>query len=170
MRSADLFADHEIAAALNRKGRGRGKRVSRGKRDDSGERGFEFQCRAYRLPPVHPQFVLQHSTGELAEKTGRPRIWRFDFAFVEHKVIVEIDGGVWVGGAHAHPVDITRNMAKRNDAALAGFIVLAFTPKQVKKGEAIAFTQRVLASRGWSGPPAGADPLVDPAFNDEIPF
>lgn len=126
------------------------------KRNDRGELDFAAQCRAYRLPPVigkpAQQFKLLKSQ-QTPRKDGRniPKAWHFDFAWPDYRVIVEIDGGVWMpgGGAHSHPVDVTRNMAKRNDAALAGFLVLAFTPQQVKNGEAIADTQRLLAARGW---------------------
>jgi very-short-patch-repair endonuclease len=127
------------------------KRKSSGPRDDSGEREFAFQCRTYRLPLLKAQMRLERSDQEL-RKDGRPRVWVFDFVFVNHGIIVEIDGGVWIGGAHGHPLDLTRNMKKRNDAALAGYLILAFTPREVKIGHAIAFTQRVLATRGWPGP------------------
>jgi very-short-patch-repair endonuclease len=136
-------------AALFSGGRG-SRRNSRGKRDDSGERGFGFWARALRLPTFVPKFKLAKSVQE-PRKDGRdiPRQWEFDWCCLAHKLIVEIDGGVWIGGAHAHPVDITRNMAKRNDAVLAGFYVLAFTPAQAKKADAAVFTQSVLVARGW---------------------
>lgn len=117
-----------------------------------GEEEFAFQCRAHQLPSVVQQFKLLKSIqGPRKDNKDIPSQWRFDFAFVEFKTIVEIDGGIWIpgGGAHSHPVDIERNMAKQNDAWLAGFGIIRFSPKQVKKGEAIAVTLRVLASRGW---------------------
>lgn len=137
----DEFAMTEIRRHTQRKGR---------KRDDSGERNFLFQCRAYRVPIPERQFRILKSV-QVPRKDGKniPSRWFFDFAWPQFGVIVEIDGGIWTGGAHGHPLDLTRNMAKRNDAALNGFVVLAFTPQQVKKADAIQFTIRVLASRGW---------------------
>lgn len=117
-----------------------------------GENTFAFQCKAHQLPPVDMQFKLLKFE-QTPRKDGKaiPKVWRFDFVWPEYKLIVEIDGGVWMagGGAHSHPVDITRNMTKQNDAALEGFCILRFTPAEVKSGHAIAFTQRVLYARGW---------------------
>jgi hypothetical protein len=120
----------------------------RPKRDDKGEQLFAFQCRAMKLPPVSPQYQLARP-GVFTPKTRKQSFWVFDFAFPEYSLFVEIDGGIWIQGAHAHPTDITRNMIKQNDATLAGFQVLRFTPAQAKNGDAIAFTQRVLANKGW---------------------
>jgi hypothetical protein len=114
----------------------------RTKQNDDAEREFAFQCRAYRLPAPLEQHWIEQS----AHPRNLRRRWRFDFCFLPVKLLVEIDGGIWMagGGAHSNPRDIERNMRKRNDAALAGFHVLAFTPRDVTSGRAIAFTQRVL--------------------------
>jgi hypothetical protein len=121
-------------------------------RNKVGEDTFEFQCRAYKLPPMVRQFKLL-KTVQTPRADGKdiPNAWRFDFCFPEYALIVEVDGGIFMagGGAHSHPVDVKRNLLKRNDAALAGFIILAFMPEQIRRGEAIAFTQRVLAKQGW---------------------
>lgn len=119
-----------------------------------GENDFEFACRSFCLPMFARQWEMPKFVQE-PRNDGRldPRVWRFDFCFINFKLIVEIQGGVWRpgGGAHSHPIDITRNMTKQNDAVLAGYQVLQFTPDDVARGEAIAFTQRVLYARGWTG-------------------
>lgn len=118
----------------------------------TGEETFDFHCRQYRLPLYVRQFKLLKSV-QTPRADGKqiPKVWRFDFAWPQFKLIVEINGGVWMpgGGAHSHPIDITRNMAKQNDAALERFYVMQFTPDDVKKGSAIAYVQRWLASAGW---------------------
>ncbi|MFO1465846.1 MAG: hypothetical protein U1F35_05305 [Steroidobacteraceae bacterium] len=132
--------------------RARGQRATRAHRVpkvNKGEATFAFQCRAFRLPDVAPKWKMVNSAGTRTPKKRELAMWEFDFAFLVQKVLVEIDGGIWIQGAHAHPTDITRNMTKQNDAAHAGFITLRFTPAEVKSGHAIAFTQRVLATRGW---------------------
>lgn len=131
------------------------------KRDDRAEREFDFQCRAHRLPaPIWKdssggQFKLEKRV-QKDRKDGKqkhvPDRWRFDFVWPMWGLIVEVDGGIFRpgGGAHSHPVDIRRNMLKRNDAVMAGYAVLAFTPEQVKRGEAIADVERWLAAKGWT--------------------
>lgn len=116
---------------------------------NEGEELFAFQCRAYKLPQPAAQYRIVSPQGRTP--TGKPKTWIFDFAFLSHALLVEIDGGIWIQGAHAHPVDITRNMAKQNDAVLLGWAVLRFTPAQVKNGEAIAFVQRALTPNGSKG-------------------
>ncbi len=114
------------------------------------EDDFGFQCRAMRLPEITRQLSLPKS-----QFPGRKlKRWRFDYGFEPFRVIVEIDGGIHIagGGAHSHPTDILRNMRKRNDAALLGWAVLAFSTADVKPGRAVQFTMRVLAARGWTGP------------------
>lgn len=123
-------------------------------RNKVAEDTFDFQCRSYRLPPFVRQWKLL-KTEQTPRKDGKniPNVWRFDFCFVDFKLIVEVDGGIWMpqGGAHSHPVDIERNILKRNDAALARFFVISFTPNQIMRKErhALAFTQLVLHERGW---------------------
>lgn len=116
------------------------------------EEDFSFQCRARGLPMFKPKWNLLKVV-QTPRKDGRdiPKRWEFDFCWPQYHLIVEIDGGIWIpeGGAHSHPVDIERNMEKRNDAASAGFYVFAFTPKQVKSGAAVDRTMRELSARGW---------------------
>lgn len=118
----------------------------------AGEDTFDFQCRQYRLPSYVRQFkMLKSVQTPRADGKAIPKVWRFDFAWPQFYLIVEINGGVWMpgGGAHSHPIDITRNMEKQNDAAREKFFVLQFTPDDVKRKRAIAFVQRWLASAGW---------------------
>lgn len=55
------------------------------------------------------------------------RKWRFDAAFVDHKVAVELHGGLWSGGAHARPQGVQRDLEKHNAAVLLGWQVLYFS-------------------------------------------
>lgn len=65
------------------------------------------------------------------------RRWRLDFAWPEQRMGVEIDGGMWIGGAHNRPVRIAKDHEKRNFLTLMGWRVLVFTGEQVKRGEAV---------------------------------
>lgn len=65
------------------------------------------------------------------------RKWRFDFAWPESKVAIEIDGGAFKfgGGKHMSPADYE----KINVAQAMGWKVYRFTPSMVEKGQAIKF-------------------------------
>jgi hypothetical protein len=152
-RQAEMGGMETDAAAVLLTGVQR-KKEGKQSRNKVAEDTFDFQCRSYGLPPFVRQWELL-KTKQTPRKDGKniPNVWRFDFCFVDFKLIVEVDGGIWMpqGGAHSHPVDIERNILKRNDAVLAEFYVISFTPNQIMREErhAIAFTLRVLCERGW---------------------
>jgi hypothetical protein len=117
----------------------------RPKQDESANRQFVMQCQALKLPPMAVQWRFANSK----HPNSASRKWRADCVFPDYKIFVEIDGGVWIRGAHGHPKDILRNMTKQNDAMLLGFTVLRFTPQEVRSGHAVEFTQKVLTEKGW---------------------
>lgn len=63
---------------------------------------------------------------------GRPRMWRFDFAWPAYRVAVELEGGVFVGGGHNRGVIYTSNCRKYNAATILGWRVLRFTIKDIE--------------------------------------
>lgn len=58
------------------------------------------------------------------------RKWRFDYAISEHKIAIEIDGGVWINGRHNRPKGYLKDLEKFNAAATMGWVVLKFTPDE----------------------------------------
>jgi hypothetical protein len=72
------------------------------------------------------------------------RRWRFDFAWREHKVAVEINGGIYTNGAHTRGAHYESDMEKLNHAMLEGWKVLQFTPKQLMSAETYTFIKKVL--------------------------
>lgn len=61
-----------------------------------------------------------------------PRKWRFDF-FWGHRagVALEVEGGIWTGGAHGRGSGIKRDIEKYNEAACQGIRVLRVTPENL---------------------------------------
>lgn len=51
------------------------------------------------------------------------RRWRFDFAFPKPMIAIEIEGGVWTGGRHIHPVGFEKDCEKYNEATKLGWKV-----------------------------------------------
>lgn len=89
--------------------------------------GIETPEREYRFHPV--------------------RMWRFDFAWVALKIAVEIEGGIWTGGAHVRGKHFMSDCEKYNTAAMMGWKVLRFVPKQLRKGEAQSFLMNFMVGR-----------------------
>lgn len=82
------------------------------------------------LPTPERQFYFAKSVG---------RKHRFDFAWPEHKLAVEVDGGTIMarkGVAVGHHSSL-RDYRKRNLAVLLGWRVLAYRPESIRSGDVI---------------------------------
>jgi len=66
---------------------------------------------------------------------ARPRRWRFDFAWIEKKIALEVEGGVFCNGRHVRGKGFINDMEKYNNAVFLGWRVLRYTPDQIFKGE-----------------------------------
>jgi very-short-patch-repair endonuclease len=75
---------------------------------------------------------------------ARPRKWRFDFAWVQKRIALEIEGAVWVNGRHTRGSGFVKDMEKYNAAALAGWKVFRVSTAQVRSGEALRIVERAL--------------------------
>lgn len=75
------------------------------------------------------------------------RKFRFDFAWTDRKLLVEIQGGTWGKGGHSTGSGIDRDTEKLNLATIHGWRVMQFTGTQVRDGRAMkwlkAFFQEV---------------------------
>ena len=72
------------------------------------------------------------------------RRFRFDFAWPERMIAIEIEGGIWITGRHTRGAGYSRDMEKYNLAGLHGWGVYRFTPQDVYKGVALAFIKDVM--------------------------
>lgn len=99
------------------------------------EETFALHCKAEGLAPVRE--VKFHPT----------RRWKFDFAFPDRMIAVEIEGGIWTGGRHSRGVGMQADMEKYNEAQRLGWSIFRFDGDSVKSGEAIRFVERVLTQR-----------------------
>jgi very-short-patch-repair endonuclease len=62
------------------------------------------------------------------------RRWRFDFAYPEIRLAVEIEGGTWNKGRHVRGQGYANDCVKYNTAAILGWTVLRFTSELVRRG------------------------------------
>lgn len=104
---------------------------------------FLRDCRALCLPTPERQYRFHTH-----------RKWAFDFAWPEHRLAVEIDGGVYgvrykdgtkQPGRHTTGAGFTNDCEKLNEATLLGWRVLRFTRDHLKSGYAVSVTVRALA-------------------------
>ena len=61
------------------------------------------------------------------------RRWRIDFAIVDLKIGIEIEGGVFSGGRHTRGAGFVADIEKYNSAATLGWVILRFTPQDLNK-------------------------------------
>jgi very-short-patch-repair endonuclease len=72
------------------------------------------------------------------------RKWRWDIAFPEQRLLVDVSGGNWKEGKHVRGKGYEADCAKWNDAVIHGYRVLIFTTDQVASGEALSLIKRAL--------------------------
>lgn len=72
------------------------------------------------------------------------RRWRFDFAWWQQKVAVEVEGGTWISGRHTRGSSFEKDCVKYNEAALRGWRVFRVTPAMIEDGRAIQTIRRAL--------------------------
>ena len=83
--------------------------------------------------------------GFYAEHRFHPgRKWRFDFAFIDQKVAIEVEGGTWSGGRHTRGSGFEKDCEKYNQAAIDGWLVLRYTSTMIKSGKAVAQIEEVI--------------------------
>lgn len=72
------------------------------------------------------------------EYRGIPgRQFRFDFAWPDKLLAVEVEGGIWIRGRHVTGTGYSRDVEKYNLAVMAGWRVLRFTVEMIDSGEAL---------------------------------
>ena len=85
----------------------------------------------------------------VAEHRFHPtRKWRFDFAWPDHMLAVELEGGAWTGGRHTRPSGFVADCDKYNAAALLGWRVLRYTTSHLKNEQAVVMQIRAILQIG----------------------
>lgn len=78
------------------------------------------------------------------------RGWRFDFAWPEVKVALEVEGGQWSRnvGRHQRGKGMEKDIEKYNMAALLGWLVIRATTDMVNDNRAADVVRAALLLRG----------------------
>lgn len=99
---------------------------------------FPKLCQAKGLPAPVAEHVF-----------ALPRRWRFDWAWPQQLVALEVEGGVWRkgGGAHSHPSNITRDIEKYSEAAARGWLIVRAVPEKLCTPSTFDYLQRAMKAR-----------------------
>jgi len=100
------------------------------------EREYRFAARSLGLGP---------GIRERLRRAGL-KDWRFDFAWPEHRLAVEVEGGSWSKGRHVRGTGFEEDCEKYNAASFDEWAVLRFTTAMVRDGRALATIKRALAA------------------------
>lgn len=115
---------------------------------------FPQVCQQYGIPkPVAEyRFGAMYSGGPgkgLRERLRASGLsdWRFDWAWVDHRVALEVEGGVFSGGRHTRGSGFVGDMSKYNAAGTLGWIVLRCQPKDLLKTATLSMVRQAIATR-----------------------
>lgn len=72
------------------------------------------------------------------------RLYRFDRAWPEQFVAVEIQGGLWVNGAHSRGSGVERDCVKLSIAAALGWRCLPISKAMIASGQAVELIAQAL--------------------------
>lgn len=77
-------------------------------------------------------------------KFHHTRRWRFDFAWPDKKVALEIEGGIWRGGRHTNPLGFIADCEKYNTALAEGWKVIRCPSPHINADCMIEWVRAVL--------------------------
>lgn len=84
------------------------------------------------LQHLFPEVIVQREYRFDIPKEGeKQRKWRFDFAYPDIKLAIEVEGGIWLGGRHVHPIGFSKDCEKYNAAAKQGWRVFRLVPQMI---------------------------------------
>ncbi len=107
---------------------------------------------AQKKQPIIDLFVClcKSDLGVLCVKEHKfhpKRKWRFDYAIPDHKIALEVEGGVWTGGRHTSSSGFLKDMEKYNTATLMGWRVLRTTPDELLRTATLRMLQDAITRR-----------------------
>lgn len=100
------------------------------------EATFSLQLQALGAPGAHREYQF-HPT----------RRFRFDYAWPDRMLAVEIEGGTWARGRHTRGKGFAADCEKYSMAAILGWRIVRATADQVYSGEALKWTMAALEYR-----------------------
>jgi very-short-patch-repair endonuclease len=84
---------------------------------------------------------------EAEHRFAPPRKWRFDYAIVEQRVAIEVEGGVWTRGRHTRGSGFVKDMEKYSEAAARGWLLIRTTPDNLISQSTLDLIRRAIETR-----------------------
>lgn len=97
-------------------------------------RTFIPWIRAHRFPAP----VAEH-------RFHTKRRWRFDFAWPDSLIALEIEGGVWSHGRHVRGKGYKSDLEKYSTAAVMGWAVIRVVPEDLYTERTLSFLRQAFA-------------------------
>lgn len=115
------------------------------------EAALKLQIRALKLPdPVQEYRFAALATGGTGKgsrqriKAAGMRDWRFDLAWPDLMLAVEVEGGLHVNGRHNRATGFEADLEKYRHATLQGWQVFRCGAKMIKSGDAVATIEKLI--------------------------
>jgi len=84
------------------------------------------------------------------------RKWKFDFAFPQQRVALEVEGGIFTHGAHGAISGVLRDIQKYNAAATMGWLMLRCLPVNICMQETVEMVRQTLGAARNDGEQGGS--------------
>ena len=95
---------------------------------------FRALLRTHRLPEP----VSEH-------RFAPPRRWRFDYAWPDRRLALEVEGGAWTRGRHTRGKGFIADCEKYSVAAVRGWRIIRVTPDQLCTMRTVEWVREALA-------------------------
>jgi hypothetical protein len=101
--------------------------------------------KAYNPATVNAFFATHEIPAPHYELAFHPdRKWRFDMAWGQEKVALEVQGGIWGGGRHTRGAALLKEWEKLNTAAADGWRILYCQPDDLLTAQTANYIKNAL--------------------------
>lgn len=94
---------------------------------------FKQYCKSFDLPEPVSEFRF-HDV----------RYWRLDYAWPDHKLALEVEGGLYKQGRHNRASGFIKDMEKYNELACMGWRLIRVQPKELNTLNTLKLIERGL--------------------------